>query len=60
MLSNQKGVPVRLIQSRFLKEIPESRYNLHNAHSAFGSGRQTGGWNYGQNPRGGGFGSRSY
>ena len=60
MLSNQKGVPVRLIQSRFLKEIPESRYELHNAHSSFGSGRQTGGWNYGQNPRGGGFGSRSY
>ena len=38
MLSNQKGVPVRLVQSRFLKEISESRYDLHNAHSAFGPG----------------------
>jgi len=60
MLSNQKGVPVRLVQSRFLKEISESRYDLHNAHSAFGPGRQSGNWNYRQNRGDRGFGSRSF
>ena len=60
MLSNQKGVPVRLVQSRFLKEISESRYDLHNAHSAFGPGRQFGNWNYRQNRGDRGFGSRSF
>jgi len=43
MLSNQKGTPVRLMQSRFLKELPESQYELHNAHSSYRQ-RQTG-WN---------------
>ena len=36
MLSNQKGTPVRLMQSRFLKELPDSRYELLNVHSSFG------------------------
>ena len=27
-LANQKGTPIRLMQSRFLKELPESRYEL--------------------------------
>jgi DNA helicase II / ATP-dependent DNA helicase PcrA len=43
MLSNQKGTPVRLMQSRFLKELPEGQYELHNAHSSYRQ-RQTG-WN---------------
>ncbi len=46
MLSNQKGTPVRLLQSRFLKEIDGSRYDLLNVHSSFGSGRgYSSGWN---------------
>ena len=28
MLSSQKGTPVRLMQSRFLKELPETKYEL--------------------------------
>ena len=35
-LANQKGAPIRLMQSRFLKELPESRYELENAHSRYG------------------------
>jgi DNA helicase-2/ATP-dependent DNA helicase PcrA len=35
-LANQKGTPIRLMQSRFLKELPESRYELENAHSRYG------------------------
>jgi DNA helicase-2/ATP-dependent DNA helicase PcrA len=35
-LANQKGAPIRLMQSRFLKELPSSRYELHNAHSQYG------------------------
>jgi DNA helicase-2/ATP-dependent DNA helicase PcrA len=35
-LANQKGMPVRLMQSRFIKELPESRYELLNAHSRHG------------------------
>ena len=42
-LSNQKGTPVRLVQSRFLKELPEARYELHNAHSSHRP--RQGGWN---------------
>ena len=46
MLSNQKGTPVRLMQSRFLKEIDDSRYDLLNVHSSFGPGRGfSPGWN---------------
>ncbi len=44
MLSNQKGTPVRLVQSRFLKELPESQYELHNAHSSYRQRRT--GWNH--------------
>jgi len=43
MLSNQKGTPVRLMQSRFLKELPEGQYELHNAHSSYRQPRT--GWN---------------
>jgi len=39
-LANQKGTPVRLMQSRFLKELPDSRYEIHNAHSHRGFGRE--------------------
>jgi len=39
-LANQKGAPIRLIQSRFLKELPPSRYELHNAHSQYGFRRK--------------------
>ena len=46
MLSSQRGTPVRLMQSRFLKEISDSRYELHNAHSSFGQSPRQGGWNY--------------
>ena len=45
MLSNQKGTPVRLMQSRFIKEIPDSHYHLHNAHTTFDRSGKTG-WNH--------------
>ena len=51
MLSNQKGTPVRLVQSRFLKELPESQYELHNAHSSYRQ-RRTGWNNFRQKGRG--------
>ena len=38
-LANQKGAPIRLMQSRFLKELPESKYELHNAHANYPYGR---------------------
>ena len=38
-LANQKGAPIRLMQSRFLKELPESKYELHNAHANYPFGR---------------------
>ena len=63
MLSNQKGTPVRLMQSRFLKEIDNSRYDLLNVHSSFGPGRVSSkGWNqYGsKNSYGGGYRGLSY
>ena len=60
MLSSQKGTPVRLMQSRFIKDIDDSRYDLLNVHSSFGPGRGfTQGWNqhgsrnnYGRGSRG--------
>ena len=62
MLSSQKGTPVRLMQSRFLKELPETKYELLNAHSSFGRGySKSPGWNqYGSGGYGGGYGRRSY
>ncbi|MEL0098585.1 MAG: ATP-dependent helicase, partial [Opitutae bacterium] len=39
-LANQKGTPVRMMQSRFLKELPESRYEVLNFHSNYGYGRE--------------------
>jgi DNA helicase II / ATP-dependent DNA helicase PcrA len=51
MLSNQKGTPIRLMQSRFLKELPEGQYELHNAHSSYRQ-RQTGWNNFRQKGRG--------
>ena len=44
-LANQKGTPVRLMQSRFIKELPDSKYEIHNAHSHRGFGRER---SYGQ------------
>ena len=38
-LATQKGTPIRLMQSRFIKELPESSYELHRAQSHFGYGR---------------------
>lgn len=62
MLSSQKGTPVRLMQSRFLKEIPDGCYEILNAHSSFGRGRtSSSGWNhYGSGSYGGGYGKKSY
>ncbi len=45
MLSNQRGTPVRLMQSRFIKEIPDSQYERHNAHSSIGRSGYSG-WNH--------------
>lgn len=39
-LANQKGTPVRMLQSRFIKELAESRYELHPVHSHFGYPRE--------------------
>ncbi len=39
-LANQKGTPVRMMQSRFLKELPESRYEVLNFHSNYGYGKE--------------------
>ena len=44
-LANQKGTPVRLMQSRFIKELPDSKYEIHNAYSHRGFGRER---SYGQ------------
>ena len=54
-LANQKGTPVRLMQSRFIKELPESRYELINAHShhRYGKERAFGGSGWGNS--GGGY-----
>ena len=62
MLSSQKGTPVRLMQSRFLKELPEAKYELLNAHSSFGRGySKSPGWNqYGSRSYGSGYDRRSY
>ena len=63
MLSSQKGTPVRLMQSRFLKELPETKYERLNTHSSFGRGSsRSPGWNqYGSGGGyGGGYGRRSY
>jgi hypothetical protein len=40
MLSSQNGTQIRMMQSRFLKELPQSGYELYNVHaqqSAFGN-----------------------
>jgi DNA helicase-2/ATP-dependent DNA helicase PcrA len=63
MLSSQKGTPVRLMQSRFLKELPETKYERLNTHTSFGRGSsRSPGWNqYGSGGGyGGGYGRRSY
>ncbi len=38
-LANQKGATVRLMQSRFIKELPESRYQRSNDRLPFAYGR---------------------
>jgi DNA helicase-2/ATP-dependent DNA helicase PcrA len=63
MLSSQNGTQIRMMQSRFLKELPQSGYELYNVHaqqSAFGnpSNYGKGKWSqYGgkQGRRGGGY-----
>ena len=62
MLSSQKGTPVRLMQSRFLKELPEKKYELLNAHSSFGRGHsKSPSWSqYGLGGYGNGYGRRPY
>ncbi len=39
-MANQKGMPVRLMQSRFIKELCESSYEMHNAHAHYGYGNR--------------------
>ena len=60
---SQNGTQIRLMQSRFIKEIDDSRYELVNVHSSFGPGRGfSQGWNqYGsKNPYGRGSRGRSF
>jgi DNA helicase-2/ATP-dependent DNA helicase PcrA len=57
MLSSQNGTQIRMMQSRFLKELPQTGYELYNVHaqqnafgqSNFGSGSWSG---YGKGRRG--------
>ena len=42
MLSSQNGTQIRLIQSRFLKELPQTIYELYNVHAQNAFGRQQG------------------
>jgi DNA helicase-2/ATP-dependent DNA helicase PcrA len=42
MLSSQNGTQIRLMQSRFLKELPQTRYELYNVHAQNAFGRQSG------------------
>ena len=58
MLSSQNGTQIRMMQSRFLKELPQTGYELYNVHaqqnafgqSNFGSGSWSG---YSKGRRGG-------
>ena len=54
-LANQKGTPVRLMQSRFIKELPESRYELINAHSHHRYGKERAFGSSGWGKSGGGY-----
>jgi DNA helicase-2/ATP-dependent DNA helicase PcrA len=42
MLSSQNGTQIRLMQSRFLKELPQTTYELYNVHAQNAFGRQQG------------------
>ena len=60
MLSSQNGTQIRLMQSRFLKELPQTGYEIYNVHSqnAFGQGsdyRTTKWENFGKSRRNQGF-----
>ena len=60
MLSSQNGTQIRLMQSRFLKELPQTGYEIYNVHSqnAFGQGSdyRTTKWdNFGKSRRNQGF-----
>ncbi len=60
MLSSQNGTQIRLMQSRFLKELPQTGYEIYNVHSqnAFGQGSdyRTTKWNnFGKSSRNQGF-----
>ncbi len=60
MLSSQNGTQIRLMQSRFLKELPQTRYELYNVHAQNAFGQQSGyGGKWSQYGGGGRFG-RSY
>jgi DNA helicase-2/ATP-dependent DNA helicase PcrA len=63
MLSSQNGTQIRLMQSRFLKELPQTGYELYNVHAQNSFGQQSGygsKWSqYGGGKRGGGY-RRSY
>ena len=65
MLSSQNGTQIRLMQSRFLKELPQTGYELYNVHAQNSFGQQSGYGNgskwsqYGGGKRGGGY-RRSY
>ena len=64
MLSSQNGTQIRLMQSRFLKELPQTRYELYNVHAQNAFGQQSGyggKWSqYGGGGRRGGRFGRSY
>ncbi len=61
MLSSQNGTQIRLMQSRFLKELPQTGYELYNVHAqnAFGQHSRYGG-KWSQYGGGGRRGGRSY
>ena len=60
MLSSQNGTQIRMMQSRFLKELPQTGYELYNVHAQhnafgerhYGSGSWSGYGNSGRNRQG--------
>ncbi|MBT5717000.1 MAG: ATP-dependent helicase [Opitutae bacterium] len=63
MLSSQNGTQIRLMQSRFLKELPQTGHELYNVHAQNSFGQQSGYGNkwrqYGGGKKRGGY-RRSY
>ena len=60
MLSNQHGTQIRLIQSRFLKELPQTGYELYNVHAQNSFGHQPKGGRSKWSRYGGGRGGGDY